>query len=157
MSDYSSSCTTFPAACTNIHIFNAAITTEYHSCPTPLQANTTNFTMLITTACISVEGYRTKKLFINYINKLLQSILELQVRSSGCNIYKLITSFIDLNCTLHLLLLFLPVKKEHMNFKAATLNLKETAHVPTETHVACHRSLTLSCYYYMFMEDLGQE
>jgi len=44
-----------------------------------------------------------------------------------------------------------------MNFKAATLNLKETAHVPTEMHVARHRTLTLSCYDYMFMKDLGQE
>jgi len=44
-----------------------------------------------------------------------------------------------------------------MNFKAAKLNLKETTHVPTEMHVACHRTLTLSCCDYMFIKDLGQE
>jgi hypothetical protein len=54
MSDYSSSCTTFSAAFTDTHIFNAAITTEYHSSPTLHQANATNFTMLIATARISV-------------------------------------------------------------------------------------------------------
>lgn len=82
MSDYSSSCTTFSAACTNIHIFNAAITTKYHSCSTPLQANTINFTTLITTACISVEGYRTKNYLlitlISYCNQYLNCKLEVQ-------------------------------------------------------------------------------
>jgi len=82
MSDYSSSCTTFSAASTNIHIFNAAITTEYHSCPTPLQTSTTNFTMLITTASISVEGYRTKDYLlitlISYCNQYLSCKLEVQ-------------------------------------------------------------------------------
>jgi hypothetical protein len=82
MSDYSSSCSTFSAACTNIHIFNAAITTEYHSCPTPLQANATNFTMLTTTAGISAWGYRTKDYLlttlISYFNQYLNCKLEVQ-------------------------------------------------------------------------------
>ena len=157
MSDDSSSCTNFSAACTNIHTFNAAITTEYHSCPTLLQANATNFTMLITTDRISVWGYWTKHYFlitlISYFNQYLNCKLEVQ--AATCT--KLITSFIDLNCTLHLLLLFLPVKQHHMNFKAATLNMKETPDVPTEMDVACHRTLTLSCYDYMLMKDFGQE
>lgn len=86
MSDYNSSCTTFSAACTNINIFNAAITTEYHSCPTPLQANATNFVMLITTAHISVWGYRTKDYLlitlISYFNQYLNCKLE--VKAATC-------------------------------------------------------------------------
>jgi hypothetical protein len=82
MSHYSSSCTTFSAACTNIHIFNAAIITEYHSCPTPLQANATNFTVLNTTARISVWGQRTKDYLlitlISYFNQYLNCKLEVQ-------------------------------------------------------------------------------
>lgn len=59
--------------------------------------------------------------------------------------YKLIISFIDLNCTLHSPPLSLPVKQQHMNFKAVTLSLKQPAHAPTEMHAVCHATLALNC------------
>jgi hypothetical protein len=69
--------------------------------------------------------------------------------------YKLIISFIDLNCTLTP---FVPAcQARAYEFHSSHPQTKGTCTCPIEMHVACRRTLALSCYVYMFIKDLGQE